>query len=75
MDPTIPARIGHGLLDVINALTVLAIHAVHYTDPDLVVVGVFDEGVGGGLVMDGRLRRGDNGHAMDVGHSQLAHSR
>lgn len=52
----------------VNALTVLAIHQVHYTDPDLVVVGVFDEGVGGGLVMDGRLRRGANGRAMEIGH-------
>jgi predicted NBD/HSP70 family sugar kinase len=52
----------------VNALAVLAIHEIHYTDPDLVVVGVFDEGVGGGLVMDGRLRRGDNGRAMEIGH-------
>jgi predicted NBD/HSP70 family sugar kinase len=52
----------------VNALTVLAIHQVHYTDPDLVVVGVFNEGVGGGLVMDGRLRRGANGRAMEIGH-------
>jgi predicted NBD/HSP70 family sugar kinase len=52
----------------VNALTVLAIHQVHYTDPDLVVVGVFNEGVGGGLVMDGRLRRGADGRAMEIGH-------
>jgi predicted NBD/HSP70 family sugar kinase len=52
----------------VNALAVLAIHEVHYNDPDLVVVGVFDEGVGGGLVMDGRLRRGGNGRAMEIGH-------
>jgi predicted NBD/HSP70 family sugar kinase len=52
----------------VNALAVLAIHQIHYTEPDLVVVGVFDEGVGGGLVMDGRLRRGGNGRAMEVGH-------
>jgi predicted NBD/HSP70 family sugar kinase len=52
----------------VNALAVLAINQIHYTDPDLVVVGVFDEGVGGGLVMDGRLRRGDNGRAMEIGH-------
>ena len=32
------------------------------------MVGVFDEGVGGGLVMDGRLRRGGNGRAMEIGH-------
>jgi predicted NBD/HSP70 family sugar kinase len=52
----------------VNALAVLAIHQVHYAEPDLVVVGVFDEGVGGGLVMDGRLRRGGNGRAMEIGH-------
>jgi predicted NBD/HSP70 family sugar kinase len=52
----------------VNALAVLAIHQIHYADPDIVVVGVFDEGVGGGLVMDGRLRRGGNGRAMEIGH-------
>ena len=52
----------------VNALAVLAIHQAHYVEPDLVVVGVFDEGVGGGLVMDGRLRRGGNGRAMEIGH-------
>jgi len=55
----------------VNALAVLAIHEIHYTDPDLVVVGVYDEGVGGGLVMDGRLRRGSNGRAMEVGHLEV----
>lgn len=52
----------------VNALAVLAIHEAHYAEPDLVVVSVFDEGVGGGLVMDGRLRRGGNGRAMEIGH-------
>lgn len=52
----------------VNALAVLAIHEVRYTEPDLVVVGVSEEGVGGGLVMDGRLRRGSNGRAMEIGH-------
>jgi predicted NBD/HSP70 family sugar kinase len=51
-----------------NALAVLATHQVHYTDPDLVVVGVFNEGVGAGLVMDARLRRGASGRAMEIGH-------
>jgi len=36
-----------------------------------VVVGVDDEGVGGGLVMDGRLRRGGNGGAMEIGHLSI----
>jgi predicted NBD/HSP70 family sugar kinase len=52
----------------VNALTVLTIHQIHYAVPDLVVVGVDDEGVGGGLAMDGRLRRGGSGGAMEVGH-------
>jgi predicted NBD/HSP70 family sugar kinase len=52
----------------VNALAVLAIHEVHYVESDLVVVGVFDEGIGGGLVMDGRVRRGGNGRAMEIGH-------
>ena len=52
----------------VNALAVLAIHETHYAEPDLVVVSVFDEGVGGGLVMDGRRRRGGNGKAMEIGH-------
>jgi predicted NBD/HSP70 family sugar kinase len=52
----------------VNALAVLSTHQIHYTDPDFVLVGVFDEEVGGGLVMDGRLRRGSNGRAMQIGH-------
>jgi predicted NBD/HSP70 family sugar kinase len=52
----------------VNALAVLAIHEIHYVDSDFVVVGVFDEGIGGGLVMDGRVRRGGNGKAMEIGH-------
>lgn len=52
----------------VNALAVLAIHQARYAEPDLVVVGVFNEGVGGGLIMDSRLRRGGNGRAMEIGH-------
>jgi predicted NBD/HSP70 family sugar kinase len=55
----------------LNALAVLTIHQIHYAVPDLVVVGVDDEGVGGGLVMDGRLRRGGNGGAMEIGHLSI----
>jgi predicted NBD/HSP70 family sugar kinase len=51
-----------------NALAVLASHQARYAVPDLVVVGVFDEGTGGGLVMDGQLRRGGNRRAMEIGH-------
>ncbi len=35
----------------VNALAVLAIHQIRYTESDLVVVGVFDEGADGGLVL------------------------
>ena len=52
----------------VNALAMLTIHQIHYAVPDLVVVGVDDGGVGGGLVMDGGLGRGGNGGAMEVGH-------
>jgi predicted NBD/HSP70 family sugar kinase len=52
----------------VNALAVLAMHEANYAEPDMAVVSVFDEGVGGGLVMDGRLRRGSTGRAMETGH-------
>ena len=54
-----------------NALAVLAIHELHYAEPDLVVVSVSDEGVGGGLIMEGRLRRGAHGRAMESAISVL----
>ena len=57
----------------VNALAVLAIHEEHYAVPDLAVISVFDEGVGAGLVLDGRLRRGGNGTAMEIGHLQVVH--
>lgn len=52
----------------INALAVRALHESDYTESNLVVAAVFDEGIGGGLVMDGRLRRGSAGFAMEIGH-------
>lgn len=51
-----------------NALAVLGIHDSRTVEADMVVIGVFDEGVGGGLVMDSQLRRGSNGQAMEIGH-------
>ena len=51
-----------------NALTILATHELKPVDADLIVVGVFDERVGGGLVIDSQLRRGSNGRAMEIGH-------
>ncbi|MFC9437886.1 ROK family protein [Nocardia sp. NPDC057030] len=50
------------------ALAALAVRERGYIDADLAVVTVFQDGVGGGLVMDGRVRRGQAGRAMEVGH-------
>jgi predicted NBD/HSP70 family sugar kinase len=58
----------------INALGVLAMHQAKYSDPDTVVIGVFDEGIGAGLVMDGRLRRGGQGKAMEIGHLAVGYA-
>ncbi|MEV6340937.1 ROK family protein [Nocardia vinacea] len=52
----------------IAALAALSIRELHYAPADLVVAAVFEYGVGGGLVMDGRLRRGFSGKAMEIGH-------
>lgn len=56
-----------------RGLAVLAIHEVHYVDPDLVVVCVLDDKVCGGLVMGGQLRRGANGRAMEIGHLDVGY--
>ncbi|MFI6779282.1 ROK family protein [Nocardia sp. NPDC050412] len=58
----------------VNALAVLALHEAKNSEPDLVVVSVFDEGVGGGLVMNGRLRRGSKGKAMEIGHLEVGYA-
>lgn len=58
----------------VNALAVLATQHAAFPEADLVVVAVFDEGVGGGLVMDGRLRRGGSGMAMEIGHLTVGHA-
>ena len=67
-DPSFDQSVPVVVENNVNALAVLTIHQMYYAEPDLVVVGVFDEGVGGGLIMDGRLRRGGNGRAMEIGH-------
>ncbi|MFI9507773.1 ROK family protein [Nocardia sp. NPDC052566] len=55
------------------ALAALAIRELGYGFSDLAVVAVFHAGVGGGLVMDGRVRRGKSGKAMEVGHIVVDH--
>jgi predicted NBD/HSP70 family sugar kinase len=52
----------------VSALAVLATHHRQYQGSDMVIAAVYDEGVGGGLVMDGRVRRGGHGMAMELGH-------
>ena len=52
----------------VNALAVWATHSRKYEGTNMVLAAVFDQGVGGGLVMDGRLRRGGHGMAMEIGH-------
>jgi predicted NBD/HSP70 family sugar kinase len=52
----------------VNALAVWATHSRRYEGTNMVLAAVFDQGVGGGLVMDGRLRRGGHGMAMEIGH-------
>jgi predicted NBD/HSP70 family sugar kinase len=39
---------------------------------DFILITVLDDGVGGGVIIDGRLRRGANGMAGEVGHIPAA---
>ena len=52
----------------VNALAIMATHQPEYQGLNMVIAAVFDEGVGGGLIMDGRVRRGTRGMAMEIGH-------
>ncbi|WP_328664656.1 ROK family protein [Nocardia salmonicida] len=56
-----------------TCLTALIWKDLGYTVTDLAVAVVLDNGIGGGLVMDGRLRRGRSGRAMEIGHLVVAH--
>jgi predicted NBD/HSP70 family sugar kinase len=59
----------------VNALAVWEIYQPEHHEADLAVVAVFEEGVGGGLVLDGALRRGGRGRAMEIGHVSVDHHR
>jgi predicted NBD/HSP70 family sugar kinase len=52
----------------VNALGVWELYQSDHDEADFAVVALFDEGVGGGLVLDGGLRHGGNGMAMEIGH-------
>ncbi|MFD3464727.1 ROK family protein [Nocardia fluminea] len=56
-----------------TCLTALTWKDLGYTVNDLAVAVVLDNGIGGGLIMDGRLRRGRSGRAMEIGHLVVAH--
>jgi predicted NBD/HSP70 family sugar kinase len=50
-------------------------HQLRFPQPHFAVVAVFDEGVGGALVIDRKLYRGSHGMAGEIGHVTVDHSR
>lgn len=58
-----------------NALALWELYQHSHLDTDFVVIAAFDEGTGGALVLDGRLRQGAQGMAMEIGHLEVAGSR
>jgi hypothetical protein len=50
-------------------------HQLRFPQPHFAVVAVFDEGVGGALVIDGKLYRGGHGMAGEIGHVTVDYSR
>jgi len=51
-----------------SALAVWETYRHRYPERDIALVAVFDEGVGCGLIIDGRVYRGGHGMAAEVGH-------
>jgi len=52
----------------VNALTVYETYRHRFGDSDAAYVAVLDEGVGGALIINGRLYRGGFGMAGEIGH-------
>jgi ROK family len=50
-------------------------HQLRLPQPHFAVVAVFDEGVGGALVIDRKLYRGGHGMAGEIGHVTIDYSR
>jgi ROK family len=50
-------------------------HQLRFPQPHFAVVAVFDEGVGGALVIDRKLYRGGHGMAGEIGHVTVDYSR
>jgi predicted NBD/HSP70 family sugar kinase len=67
---------GHQPLPVIvdndvNVLAVLETYRPRYPERDIAVVAVFDDGIGSGLIVDGRVYRGGRGMAGEIGHCRI----
>ncbi len=52
----------------VNVLAVLEAYNSRYSDRDVAVIAVFDEGIGAALLIDGRVYRGARGMAGEIGH-------
>lgn len=52
----------------VNVLAAFEIYRQRYSDPNFVFVGVFDDGIGAALVLEGRVRHGASGMAGEIGH-------
>ena len=78
LDHSLAARLdpllgGHYPLPVVvdNDLNVLGVHETYRPrspERNIAVVAVFDDGVGSALIVDGRVYRGGNGMAGEIGH-------
>jgi predicted NBD/HSP70 family sugar kinase len=51
-----------------SALAVWETYRHRYPERDMALVAVFDEGIGCGLIVDGRVYRGGHGMAAEIGH-------
>ena len=52
----------------VNSYAVVKSYSHEYPEPDIAIVVVFDEGIGGGLIVDGNVYRGWRGMAGEIGH-------
>lgn len=52
----------------VNVLAVLESYKPRFPERDLAVVAVFYDGIGSGLIVDGRVYRGGRGMAGEIGH-------
>jgi predicted NBD/HSP70 family sugar kinase len=52
----------------VNALAIQGYYTRSFSGPDAVLVAVFQQGVGGAMILDGRMYRGSNGLAPEPGH-------